>query len=95
MPARYYRPQPPLDEFISTFWLYQGDPPEHALERHLPNGTMQLILNLRDDTLRVCDPVCDPHRENQLSTIHDPLLTGPRDEYTMIDTAQQTSLLGV
>lgn len=91
MPTRYYRPQPPLAEVVNVFWLYHGDPPEHARERHLPNGTMQLILNLRDDTLRVYDS----RRENQVTTIHGPLLTGPRDAYTILDTAQQASLLGI
>jgi AraC-like DNA-binding protein len=91
MPIRYYRPQPPLADFVGTFWLSEGDPPKHTLERHLPDGTMQLILNLRDETFRLFDQ----RRPDALTTVRGPLITGPRDTYTLLDTVCQATLLGV
>lgn len=91
MPTRYYRPQPPLADCVAVFWLYEGGPPRHALERHLPSGAMQLILNLHDDTFRLFEQPC----LDSITTIRGPLLTGPRDTYTMLNTAQQVALIGV
>lgn len=91
MLSRYHRPQPPLASFVNSFWLCDGYTPAHTVERHLPNGTTQLIFNLRDDTLRVYDP----SGETRVTIVRGPLITGPRDEYTMLDTAQQASLLGI
>jgi AraC-like DNA-binding protein len=91
MPTHYFHPQPPLADFVGTFWLHEGDPPQHTLERHLPDGTMQLILNLRDDTFRLFDRHCP----DALTTVRGPLITGPRDTYTLLDTTCQATLLGV
>ena len=91
MPTRYYRPQPPLAECITVFWLSEGDSPRHALERRLPDGAMQLILSLRDDTFCLFDQPCS----DSIATVRGPLLTGPRDTYTILDTAQQVALIGV
>ena len=47
-----YHPQPPLADVVEQFWLYEGVPPAHARERRLPSGTMELVISLRDETLR-------------------------------------------
>jgi hypothetical protein len=45
-----YIPQPPLADFVDKFWLYEGISAQHTKERKLPDGTTELIINLRDDT---------------------------------------------
>ena len=47
MHYRYRVPRPPLDAFIASIWVYQNDPQPHALERILPTGAAQLIVNLK------------------------------------------------
>ena len=42
-------PKPPLDAFIESIWVYQNTPRPHALERVLPTGAAQLIVNLKED----------------------------------------------
>jgi hypothetical protein len=42
-------PRPTLDAFIESIWVYQNDPRPHALERILPTGAAQLIVNLKED----------------------------------------------
>ena len=50
-----YVPRPPLADFVNLFWLYQGYTLPHAQERVLPGGSMELVINLREDTIRVYD----------------------------------------
>ena len=54
-------PRPPLDAFIESIWVYQNDPQPHMLERILPTGAAQLLVNLKEDQARFYDPE-SPHR---------------------------------
>ena len=47
---RTYTPRKPLADFVETFWLYENYNPSHAKERRLPDGSMELVINLREDT---------------------------------------------
>ena len=58
MPYRHRVPRPPLDSFVESIWVYQNDPRPHALERILPTGAAQLIVNLKEDQTRLYDPEC-------------------------------------
>jgi hypothetical protein len=51
----FYKPKPPLSDFIDTFWLYEGRAAEQT-ERILPTGTLELAINLRQNELRFYDP---------------------------------------
>lgn len=56
MSYRSHRPAPPLAEFVEWFW-YCEDTPTHASARILPSGTVELVVNLRDDEVRIDGPV--------------------------------------
>ena len=56
MHYRHRVPRPPLDAFIESIWVYQNDPRPHALERIMPTGAAQLIVNLKEDQTRLYDP---------------------------------------
>src|SRR5262249_45272444 len=43
-------PPPPLADLVEAFWLWQSDPAAHTKERVLPTGTMQLFMDLGDET---------------------------------------------
>ena len=88
---RTYTPGPPLAYFVNKFWLYEGSAPVHAKERVLPDGSAQLIVNLRDDITRVYD------RDNTdvCHTFGGCVVSGARSGFAVIDTAEQTSVLGV
>ena len=51
----FYKPKPPLSKFVDSFWLYEGYEPVHKTERILPTGTLELVINLRQDALRFYD----------------------------------------
>lgn len=39
-------PAPPLSDHIAILWLYEMPAPEHAQERLLPSGSMELVIDL-------------------------------------------------
>ncbi len=88
---RTYIPRPPLSNFVDFFWLCEGYDPPHAKERVIPTGTMELIVNLRDDTLTVYERK-DHHRFRSFGGC---LISGAHSEFVVIDTASQASTMGV
>jgi len=46
-------PRPPLDRDIASIWVCKNDPRPWGLERVLPTGGAQLIVNLAEDQTRV------------------------------------------
>jgi AraC-like DNA-binding protein len=86
-----YIPQLPLAAFVDVFWLYEGDAPRHAKERRLPDGSMELVINLREDTLRVYDR----QQHDQFQSFRGCLLSGMHTEFSVIDTACQAAIMGV
>ncbi len=92
MIIRTYIPQPPLADFIELFWLYEGHDVPHAKERLLPTGTVELIINLRDDMLRVYDWL----NTDQFQSFDGALICGPHSECFVIDpVTSQDLILGV
>jgi AraC-like DNA-binding protein len=89
--ARHYVPQPPLSNFVELLWLYEGYSQPHDKERLLPNGAMELVVNLKDDVVRVYDRR-DP---SKFQSSRGALLVGVQSEYFVIDTAEQQSVIGV
>lgn len=83
-------PAPPLDRFIDAIWVCESEPRPPALERILPTGSAQLIVNLKEDQTRGYDAngvVC----EVRPGTV----LTGLATRFQIIDTAEQEQVMGV
>lgn len=55
MQYRTYRPGPPLADFVDYLWSLR-DAPAHSTERIVPSGTLELVVNLHEDALRIYDP---------------------------------------
>jgi uncharacterized protein DUF6597 len=52
---KFYKPKPPLSKFVETLWLYEGYggyKAEEKTETILPTGTLELVINLRQNRLR-------------------------------------------
>ena len=84
-------PAPPLSEFVELLWLYEGYQQPHAKERLLPDGSMELVINLNEDLTRVYDP----HDTVKFRTLRGPVMVGAHSEFFVIDTAEQHSVAGV
>jgi AraC-like DNA-binding protein len=91
MACRTYIPPPSLSNFVDMFWSYEGYDPPHSRERVVPTGTMQLIVNLREEELRVYDR--QDHRCSQSLGVS--LISGTHSRFVVIDTASQASTVGV
>lgn len=56
MILRTYAPSMPVRSFVDSLWLL-ADAPSHRMERILPSGTIELVINLVEDEIRIYDPV--------------------------------------
>jgi AraC-like DNA-binding protein len=86
------RPAPPLDAFVASVWLCRNDRRPRALERVLPTGGAQLIVNLAEDETRLYRASSDA-----LSVVASPgsILAGLTTRYQIIDTDEQEYVAGV
>jgi hypothetical protein len=48
-------PMSPLDTCVERLWLL-SDAPAHSKERIAPSGTIDLVINLHENELRIFDP---------------------------------------
>ena len=86
-----YTPGPPLSNFVELFWLYEGYSQPHKKERIMPDGSMQIVINLLEDELRIYHP----ENPEQSDVFRGALFAGPRSAFGIIDTASQASLIGI
>jgi AraC-like DNA-binding protein len=85
-------PGPPLNEFIELLWFYDGFPARtHKKERLMPDGSVELVINLKQDEARIYDRDDLEKCERMPGT----LLCGPHSNFFVIDTAEQDSVIGI
>ncbi len=87
----FYRPKPPLSEFIDNLWLYEGDAAEPKIERILPTGTLELAINLRENNLGFCDA---EHPEN-CARFSGAVVSGAHGRGFAPDPAEKVFIIGV
>lgn len=88
---RSFVPAPPLADLIEDFWLYDDYQPRHLRERILPSGTVELVINLRENELRIYDRT----RPGTCERFPGAIVSGTYAGFFVIDTAEEASLLGV
>src|ERR1700749_4428273 len=85
-------PRPPLNQFVELFWLYDGFAPRvHKKERLMPDGSVELVINLKEDETRIYDR--EDH--SKCDRLPGSVLCGPHSSFFVIDTAEQDSVLGI
>ena len=85
-------PRPPLNSFVELLWFYDGFAPRaHKKERLMPDGSVELVINLNEDETRIYD------RENldKCHRLPGSALCGPHSSFFVIDTAEQDSVMGI
>jgi len=91
MHLRTYSPGPPLAPFVDCFWYAWGLDGNHARERVLPTGSMQLVVNLREDSIVVAN---DPRTDS--GTAHPGLvLNGVYTRPLVLEAASRMATMGV
>jgi AraC-like DNA-binding protein len=81
-------PTPPLAKFVEYVWASQGAP-AHATERVVPTGTLEFLVNLVDDDVRIYDAA---GRSQWLSGA---VVSGAYRHPFMFDTRENASVVGV
>lgn len=87
---KFYKPKPPLSKFVDSFWLYEGYEPEHKTERILPTGTLELVINLRQNELLFYDA----ERPENCSRFSGAIVSGAHGRGFAPDTAEE-AIIGV
>lgn len=90
MILRRHVPSPSLARFIEFFWYYEGWEGSHARERVLPDGTFELIINLREEPRKLFDRT-NPAR---YTAFQRGWISGTHAEHIEIDTVPGASMIG-
>ena len=87
---RIHIPAPPLSNFIEHFFYYEGYHADHAMEKFLPDGSMDLLIDLTDSPKKLF------HNEEGTSynTFNKSWVSGMKTEYILID-ASVSNMIGV
>lgn len=80
-------PAPALAPFVESLWYCTTSPPYH-LERALPTGGMQILVNLHADELA-------SYRADRVDRVAGAALQGASARPALIDTAHQRAIAGV
>jgi AraC-like DNA-binding protein len=80
-------PGPPLGLVVQHLWSLR-DAPGHAMERVLPSGTLELVVNLDEDELRV-------YRDGACSRFAGAVVSGAYRQCFAIDSREHASIMGV
>lgn len=88
---RTYVPRAPLGGFVDFFWFYAGHNPAHGKERVLPHGCLELIIDLQAGPRRWFDR--EDH--SRFREYRRGWLSGAQSEFIVIETAQQSSMMGI
>ena len=83
------RPAAPLDGWVRSIWYARAPEVGHARERVLPNGCVQVILNLDRDFTWDCDEA------GRIGRRPHSLLMGARFEYEIVDSADLAEVAGI
>lgn len=86
-----YKPEDTLSSFIKLIWIYDGYKPSSRIERVLPNGSSQIIINLAERSFR--------HFQNPKFTLSetydDVILAGVQTRPVFLDAYTRISTMGV
>jgi AraC-like DNA-binding protein len=91
MVSCHHSPKPPLSQFVELLWYYEGITLPHKQERLLPQGTVELVINLRENRCRVYDR----GNQNEFHNFPGAILCGPHSNFFVIDTASQAEVIGI
>lgn len=89
MPFLRRIPQGPLSEYVVMIWYYYGQPLSHSMERLLPTGSIELVINLRENQTRIYD------QNLACRSLEGIAFCGIQTGYFVIDTDEQQHVMGV
>lgn len=85
----FHVPPPPLDRFVELVTYYAGYEPEHSKECLLPDGAVEIIIDLTDSPKRLYDRT--DHRHSK--AFRNAWISGMRSQWIVIEAAPQSSMV--
>jgi len=82
---------PELRPFVSQLWYWRDVSRPHVMERLMPNGESSLVVNLKDDIIRVYD-------KDSLAlarTTRGAIVVGAHSQNSVIDAEEQECVFGI
>jgi AraC-like DNA-binding protein len=92
MRFRSYKPTAFLSDFVDNFWLYEGYEAEHRNERILPTGTFELVINLRENQLRIYSAA---GQADNCSRFSGAVVSGAYGKGFVSDSEEEAFIIGV
>jgi AraC-like DNA-binding protein len=89
MRALRYKPEPRLAKFVDCLWYFEGS--RATRELALPTGTAELVINVRDNFIRVCSRVDDFEGEAFAGAV----VSGAQSRYMVLPACPEGSVMGV
>ena len=87
----FCQPKPPLSKFVDSLWLYEGNIAEHQTEYILPTGTLELVINLRQNELLFHDT----ESREKCSRFSGAVVSGAHGHRFAPRTTEKTTIIGV
>ncbi len=86
-----HKPAYPLSRFIENLWYYEGYSPGHNKERLLPDGTSEVVIDLRPQPKKLFDR--DDFGKHV--SFRESWISGKQSRYVVIESACDSSMIGV
>lgn len=87
-----HKPGPPLSQFVQVLWLFEGYRiTTHERERLLPDGSVEMVINLLEDRCRIYPE----ERSDRFESLKGSLICGPHSRFFIIDADEQEQVMGV
>lgn len=85
------KPAALLSDFVDNFWLYEDYEAKHVNERILPTGTIELVINLRENELRIYDA----EQPSRCSRFSGAIVSGAYGKGFISDSEEEAFIMGV
>lgn len=87
---RAYQPPPPLAYFVEGFWYYEGHTAGHPKDKLLPNGAMEMIIDLTE----VPKKLYSSDHSGRFTTFRNCWISGMQDRFLIIGNEPNSSMMG-
>lgn len=84
-------PQPPLSRFVENLWLVEGHTADYTREKILPDGAIELIIDLDSEP----KAIFDGEASASFRTVKKAWISGERTRYIVIGAARNQSMVGI
>src|ERR671913_1297840 len=84
-------PQLPLSQFVENFWLVEGFSADYTREKILPDGAIELIIDL--DTQP--KTIFESENSERFRTVSKAWVSGERTRYLVIGAEKNQSMVGI